>query len=195
MRLAAPGISVARSRPTRLGWTVTYAKDVAPIIQKNCQVCHRPGEVAPMSFTNYKEMRPWAKAIREKVVTREMPPWFADPKHGEFSNESRSRKKRSTHRAWVEGGAKEGDPKDLPPDPQFPEGWKIGKPDVVLSMPAEFNVPAEGVIPYKYFAVPTNFTEDKYVQFAEIRQGNRRIVHHVIVMCGTRSKANPCRRD
>ena len=162
--------------------SVTFTKDVAPIIQKNCTVCHRPGEVAPMSFTNYKEIRPWAKAIREKVVSRVMPPWFADPAHGEFSNDPRlSQKEIDTIVAWVEEGAKEGDPKDMPPDPKYPEGWQIGKPDVVLTMPVEYKVPAEGVIPYKYFAVPTNFTEDKYVQFAEIRQGNRRIVHHVIV--------------
>jgi mono/diheme cytochrome c family protein len=162
--------------------TVTYAKDVAPIIQKNCVVCHRAGEVAPMSFTNYKEVRPWAKAIREKVVTRAMPPWFADPAHGDFSNDPRlSQKEIDAIVAWVEDGAKEGDPKDLPPAPKYTEGWQIGKPDVVLTMPAEYSVPAEGVIPYKYFAVPTNFTDDKYVQFAEIRQGNRRIVHHVII--------------
>jgi len=161
---------------------VTFAKDVAPIIQKNCVVCHRPGEVAPMSFMNYKEVRPWAKAIREKVVTRAMPPWFADPAHGEFSNNPRlSQKDIDTVAAWVEGGAKEGDPNDLPPSPKYTEGWQIGKPDVVLSMTGEYAVPAEGVIPYKFFAVPTNFTEDKYVQFAEIRQGNRRIVHHVII--------------
>jgi mono/diheme cytochrome c family protein len=162
--------------------TVTYAKDVAPIIQKNCVVCHRPGEVAPMSFTNYKEVRPWAKAIREKVVTRAMPPWFADSAHNDFSNDPRlSQKEIDAIDAWVEGGAKEGDPNDLPPAPKYAEGWQIGKPDVVLSMPVEYSVPADGVIPYKFFAVPTNFTEDKYVQFAEIRQGNRRIVHHVII--------------
>ena len=78
-------------------------------------------------------------------------------------------------------GAAEGNPKDMPPNPKYPEGWQIGKPDVVLSMTEVYNVPAEGVIPYKYFAVPTNFTEDKYVQFAEIRQGNRKLVHHIIV--------------
>jgi hypothetical protein len=160
---------------------VTFSKDVAPIIQKNCQVCHRPGEVAPMSFMNYKEVRPWAKSIREKVVTREMPPWFADPKHSEFSNDCRlSQKDIDTIVAWVEGGNKEGDPKDMPPNPKFTEGWQIGKPDVVLPMTTEFQIPAEGVIPYKYFVIPTNFSEDKYVQFAEIRSGDRAHVHHVI---------------
>jgi hypothetical protein len=161
---------------------VTFNKDVAPIIQSNCQVCHRPGEVAPMSFMSYKEVRPWAKSIREKVVTREMPPWFADPKHGEFVNDCRlPQKDIDTIVAWVEGGAKEGDPKDLKPNPKFTEGWQMGKPDAVLTMTVDFDIPPEGVIPYKYFAVPTNFTEDRYVQFAEIRAGDRAHVHHVIV--------------
>jgi hypothetical protein len=161
---------------------VSFTKDVAPIIQKNCQTCHRPGEVAPMAFMNYKEVRPWAKSIREKVVSREMPPWFADPKHSEFSNDCRlAQKDIDTIVAWVEGGAREGDPKDMPANPKFTDGWQIGKPDVVLPMTTDFHIPAEGVIPYKYFAVPTNFTEDKYVQFAEIRSGDRAHVHHVII--------------
>ncbi len=161
---------------------VTFNKDVAPIIQKNCQVCHRPGEVAPMSFMSYKEVRPWAKSIREKVVTREMPPWFADPKHGEFENDCRlNQKDIDTIVAWVEDGAKEGDAKDLKPNPQFTQGWQMGKPDAVLTMTEDFNIPTDGVIPYKYFAVPTNFAEDRYVQFAEIRAGDRAHVHHVII--------------
>ncbi len=161
---------------------ITFSKDVAPIIQKNCQACHRPGEVAPMSFMSYKEVRPWARSIREKILSREMPPWFADPQHGEFSNDCRlSKKDIDTIVAWIEGGAKEGNPKDMPPNPQYTEGWQIGKPDVVLPMTVDFNIPAEGTIPYKYFAVPTNFTEDRYVQMAEIRQGDRAHVHHVIV--------------
>jgi mono/diheme cytochrome c family protein len=173
------GPSRAAAKPAAV---VTYNKDVAPIMQKNCQVCHRPGEIAPMSFMSYKEVRPWARSIREKVVMREMPPWFADPKHGEFSNDCRlSQKEIDTIAAWVEGGAKEGDPKDLPPNPKFTDGWQIGKPDVVIPMTELYSVPAEGVIPYKYFVVPTNFTEDKYAQLAEIRQGNRKLVHHVIV--------------
>jgi hypothetical protein len=181
--LAALGISMSSdSRLAMSAASATYAKDVAPIIQKNCQVCHRPGEVAPMSFMSYKEVRPWARSIREKVVTREMPPWFADPKHGEFSNDARlSPQEIETIVSWVEGGAKEGDPKDMPPNPTFTAGWQMGKPDVVLPMTVDFNIPPEGVIPYKYFAVPTNFTEDKYVQFAEIRAGDRAHLHHVIV--------------
>jgi hypothetical protein len=112
-----------------------------------------------------------------------MPPWLADPHYGEFSNDSRlSQKDIDTIVAWVDGGAKEGDAKDLPPAPKFqPEGWKRGTPDVVLSMTLEASVPADGVVAYRHFAVPTGFTEDKYVQFAEIRRGDPSVVHHVIV--------------
>jgi hypothetical protein len=162
--------------------TVTYAKDVAPILNNTCVTCHRPGEVAPMSLMSYREVRPWAKAIREQVTKRVMPPWFADPRYGEFSNDCRlSDKQISTIQAWVEAGAPEGEQKDLPPVPKFTEGWTIGKPDVVLSMTREFDIPTEGSIPYQNFVVPTNFTEDRYVQFAEIRQGDRTHVHHIIV--------------
>jgi hypothetical protein len=162
--------------------TLTFTKDVAPIIQKNCQVCHRPGEVAPMAFMDYKDVRPWARSIREKVRTREMPPWFADPRHGAFSNDCRlTQAEIDTIVSWVDSGAKEGDVADLRPNPAYPEGWSIGKPDVVITMPQEYSIPSEGVIPYKYFAVPTNFSEDKYVQFAEIKRGNRKLVHHIIV--------------
>lgn len=179
---AAAGLLLAPQAFTAKSTAVTFSKDVAPIIQKNCVACHRPGEVAPMSFMNYREVRPWAKSIREKVVSREMPPWFADPEYGEFSNDCRlSQKEIDTIVAWVEGGAKEGDPRDTPPNPKFVDGWQIGEPDVILPMTVEFEIPAEGVIPYKYFAVPTNFTEDRYVQFAEIRSGDRAHVHHVIV--------------
>ncbi len=160
---------------------VTFTKDVAPIIFNNCAGCHRPGEIAPMSLLSYKEVRPWAKSVREAVVVRTMPPWGADPQHGEFrNNRSLSEKDINTIVAWVEGGAKEGDPKDLPPLPRFVEGWQIGTPDVILTA-QEFNVPADGVVPYKTFAVPTNFTEDKYVVLAEIRPGNRSVVHHAVI--------------
>lgn len=178
----ALGLFLAPRLKSATAESVTFSKDVAPIIQKNCQVCHRPGEVAPMSFMSYQEVRPWARSIREKVVERAMPPWFADPKFSEFSNDCRlSQKEIETIVAWVEGGAKEGDPKDMPPNPKFTAGWLIGQPDVVLPMTVEFNIPAEGVIPYKYFVIPTNFTEDRYVQLAEIRAGDRAHVHHVIV--------------
>ncbi len=161
---------------------VTFTKDVAPIFFKNCAGCHRPGEIAPMSLLSYKESRPWARSIKEKVVTREMPPWHADPSHGQFANDRRlSQAEIDTIIAWVDQGAKEGDPKHMPAAPAFPEGWNIGKPDAVISMPEEYSVPAEGVVEYKYFTAPTNFTEDRWIQAAEIRPGVRGVVHHIIV--------------
>jgi mono/diheme cytochrome c family protein len=163
--------------------TVTFTKDVAPILYSSCATCHRPGEMAPMSLLTYKEVRPWAKSIRERVLSREMPPWYADPNHGEFANDTRLTERQiETIRAWVDGGTKEGDPKDLPPAPKFATtGWKFGEPDAVLSMTEEVSIPADGTIPYRYFAVPTDFAEDKYVQFAEIKRGEPSVVHHVIV--------------
>ncbi|MEP7271968.1 MAG: thiol-disulfide isomerase [Acidobacteriota bacterium] len=163
--------------------TVTFTKDVAPILFANCATCHRPGEMAPMSLLSYKEVRPWARSIREKVVSREMPPWYADPNHGQFANDpSLSAEQIETIKNWVDGGTREGNPKDLPPAPKASNiGWKFGEPDIVLSMSAEATIPADGTIPYRYYAVPTNFTEDKFVQFAQIKRGDPRVVHHVIV--------------
>ncbi|QQS46100.1 MAG: thiol-disulfide isomerase [Acidobacteriota bacterium] len=160
---------------------VTFTKDVAPILQKNCMSCHRPGEIAPMSLLSYKEVRPWAKSIRERVLDRTMPPWSADPNHGEFKNDPRlSQQEIDTIVKWVDGGSVKGDDKDMPPNPKYPEGWSIGTPDAVISMQEEHQVPADGEVPYLYFSMPTNFTEDKWVQALEIRPGNRAVVHHVI---------------
>jgi mono/diheme cytochrome c family protein len=183
--LALAGFLLAgeRGRASEKTAAVTFSKDVAPILHAKCAICHRPGEMAPMSLVNYKDVRPWAKSIREKVVSREMPPWYADPSHGEFANDPRlSDQQIATVRAWVDGGAPEGDAKDLPPAPKFADaGWKFGQPDVVLSMNEAAEVPADGTVPYRYWAVPTNFTEDKYVRFAEIKRGAPSVVHHVIV--------------
>src|SRR5262245_11471772 len=174
---------LSTSASDKLTSSVTFTKDVAPILHKNCATCHRTGEIAPMSLLTFKDVRPWAKSIREVVAERRMPPWLADPHFGEFSNDSRlSQQDIDTIVAWVDGGAKEGDAKDMPAIPKFKEeGWKRGTPDVVLSMTVEASVPADGVVAYRHFAVPTNFTEDKYVQFAEIKRGDPSVVHHVIV--------------
>src|SRR4026209_2344530 len=114
---------------------VTFSKDVAPIFYKHCADCHRPNDMAPMSLLTYKDARAWARSIKEKVVTRQMPPWHADPNHGRFSNDRKlTHQEVDTIVAWVDQGAKQGNSKDLPAAPVFPDGWKIGKPDVVLSM-------------------------------------------------------------
>jgi len=160
---------------------ITFHKDVLPIMQKRCQACHRPGEVAPMSFLSYQEVRPWAKSIREAVLTRKMPPWFADPHYGKFANDrSLSKKEIDTLVSWVDTGAREGDIKDAPAPVQWVDGWTIGKPDMVFEMPHDFQVPAEGTIEYQYIVIPSGFTRDTWVQSAEARPGNRALVHHII---------------
>jgi len=159
---------------------VTYNRDVAPILYKNCVVCHRPNDVAPMSLMTYKDTRPWARSIREAVVQRRMPPWHADPKVGAFLNDPRlTDSEIATIDAWVRIGTPEGDAKDLPPPPVFAQGWHI-KPDLVLPIP-EFAVPGGSQDDYEYIYVPTNFTEDKWVQAAEVLPGDRRVVHHATV--------------
>ncbi len=135
-----------------------------------------------MAFTNYKEVRPWAKSIRERVTVGAMPPWLADPAHGQFRNDRRlSKEEIATIAAWAAGGAPEGNPRDLPPVPTFEPGWNIGKPDQVFDLGKDYEVPAEGTVAYQYFKVPTNFTEDKWIQAAEIRADKRDVVHHIIV--------------
>ena len=161
--------------------TPTYYKDVLPILQARCQGCHRPGEAAPMSFLTYQDTRPWAKAIREAVLSRKMPPWLADPHYGKFANDrSLTRAEMDTLAAWAASGAAAGNPKDAPAPASFVNGWAIGKPDVVFEMPNEFQVPAAGTIQYQYIVIPSGFTEDRWVQIAEARPGNRKLVHHII---------------
>jgi hypothetical protein len=162
--------------------TPTFSKDVAPILNKNCVSCHREGEIAPMSLLTYEQARPWAKSIREKVSRGLMPPWHADAPRGVFSNDRRlSEADKETLIAWADAGAPAGNPKDLPPAPKFAEGWEIGKPDVVLTMTKPYQVPANGTIAYQYFMIPTNFTEDKWVQAIEVKPGVRSVVHHILV--------------
>jgi hypothetical protein len=161
---------------------VSFTRDVAPIFYSRCVECHRPGEIAPMSLITYKDARPWAQSIKEKVLNGSMPPWLADPKHGRFENDRRlPQKEIDTIIAWVDGGAAKGDDRDLPPLPKYEEGWVLGRPDAVIPLQEDIPVPADGVIPYKYFTVPTGFKEDRWIQAAEIRPGNRAVVHHIIV--------------
>ena len=164
---------------------VTYNKQVLPILQKNCQTCHRPGEIAPMSFLTYKDTRPWAKAMKEAVVSRQMPPWFADPAYGHFANDRRlSAADIKTISAWADGGAVEGDPKDAPAPITFQDGWNI-KPDMIIEMPKDFNLPATGTINYQNVLVKVNFPEDVWVVAAEMRPGNPKALHHGRVLLRT----------
>ncbi len=175
------GFTITGSSKVGKNASVTFTKDVAAILYKNCAECHRPTGVAPMSLLTFKEVRPWARSVKERVLDRTMPPWFADPNHGEFANNpSLSQSEVNTISSWVDAGAPKGDDKDLPPAPTFVEGWAIGTPDLVLSMQEEYPVPADGTVPYLYFRIPTNFTEDRWVKAVEIKPGDRRVVHHVI---------------
>lgn len=160
----------------------SYTKDIAPILFKNCTGCHRPGEIGPMSLLTYEDVRPRAKDIRDKIDEGAMPPWHADAPHGTFVNErGLTDQEKNTIFRWVANGAPKGDPKDMPPAPEYPKGWSIGTPDVVFEMPEEYHVPADDVVQYQYFYIPTNFTEPKWIQAIEVRPGSRNVVHHVLV--------------
>jgi hypothetical protein len=166
---------------------VTFNRDVAPIFYKNCAECHRANDIAPMALMTYKEARPWARSIKEKVATREMPPWSPDPRYGEFTNDHRlAQKDIETIVAWVDQGAKEGDAKDLQ-QPEFTSttGWRLGKPDAVFDIGQEFTVTTGMPDTIQNFIVPTTFKEDKWVTAAEILPGNRKVVHHVIAFIQT----------
>jgi hypothetical protein len=163
------------------GMSVTFTKDVAPILQKNCQSCHRPGEAGPFSMLTYEDVHPWAGAMKLVVQQKIMPPWFADPQYGHFSNDrSLSQQDITTIVAWVNAGAPKGDPKDMPAPMVFTQGWGIPKPDMVIQFPQPFAVPVSGVVEYQYMIVPTGFTEDKWVQAVEVRPTERAVVHHII---------------
>jgi hypothetical protein len=157
---------------------VTFNKDVLPILQKNCQECHRPGEMAPMSLMSYQEVRPYARAITSAVIARRMPPWDAEGGFAKLANDKRlSNAEIETLLAWVDRGAVEGDLQDRPEPVAFPEGWRI-KPDMIIEMPKDVTLPATGTINYQNILVKVNFPEDRWVIAAEMRPGNRKAVHH-----------------
>src|SRR5918993_3507764 len=169
-------------QPARGTAAPTFNKDVAPILFANCTTCHRPGEIAPMSLLTYKDARPWARSIASHVKNGTMPPWHADPSVGQFANERRlTDAQKATITRWADAGAPEGDAKDLPAAPQYAKGWRIGQPDAILEMQEDYPIPAKGTVPYLYFEVPANFSEDRWIKAWEMRPGNRAVVHHVIV--------------
>ena len=154
----------------------TFNKDVLPILQKSCQRCHRPGEIAPMSFLTYRDTRPWAKAMKDAVLSKKMPPWFAS--QGHFANDpSLTAEQINTLISWANNGAPEGDAKDLPPAVTFTDGWNI-KPDMIVEMPKDFHIPATGTVNYQNIRVKVNFPEDTWVIAAEMRPGNPKVLHH-----------------
>ena len=177
--LAAGGAQVAAAEAAE--GVPTFTKDVAPILYENCVACHRPNHLAPMSLITYEDARPWARAVKAKVLAREMPPWGADSSVRAYRNDaSLAQTEIDTVAAWVDGGAIKGNDSDLPDVPQFAEGWSIGEPDLIFTMLEPFRVPADGTVPYSYVTVPTNLPEDTWISAYEFRPGDRRVLHHVI---------------
>jgi peroxiredoxin len=179
------GCRISRVTSDKKAGTVTFTKHIAGILQKNCQECHRPGQIGPMALLTYNQARNWAETVREVVADGRMPPWDADPRYGKFSNDRRlSDADKKTLLAWIDQGTPRGDEKDMPRARQFASHWQIGKPDVVITMPKAYEVPAEMPrygIPYQHFSVETNFTEDRWVVRAEARPGSPGVVHHIVI--------------
>jgi Copper type II ascorbate-dependent monooxygenase, C-terminal domain len=172
----------ASDQKTKAPSTPTFHKDVVPILQNNCQSCHRSGEAAPMPLVTFEQTRPWARKIADAVEMRMMPPWFADPRYGHFANDpSLSAEQIATITAWANAGAPAGDARDAPAPRTWSEGWNIPAPDVMVKMPKPVQIPARGEVEYTYEIVATHFSEDKWVQMAEVRPSSAEHVHHAVV--------------
>lgn len=176
------GCWIGRVRTPKSDSDVTYSNQIARILNDRCVSCHRPGQIAPFPLRTYEETVGWAEMIREVVTENRMPPWHADPAYGRFENDCRlSDEQKNLFVRWVENGAPEGDPKQLPPPPTFTDGWMIDKPEQVVWMPEEYTVPAEGTVEYQRFVIDPGWTEDKWIRSIECRPGNPSVVHHIIV--------------
>lgn len=179
----APGCFIGRVRQAKENSKVTYSNQIARILQRNCTSCHRKGEIAPFALTNYKEVAGWAETMLEVIEDNRMPPWHASEKHGTFLNERRlTSEEKKLLEEWVENGAPEGDPKDLPEEKTYTTGWQLPKkPDAVFNITENpVRVKAEGTVRYQYYRVSTGFKEDKWIKAAELLPGNRAVVHHIL---------------
>ncbi len=173
---------VAADSPQKVSSPPTFYRDVVPILQEHCQTCHRPGEIAPFSLVSYKETKPWAQAIKKAAQSKNMPPWFADPRFGKWADDpSLTPEQIATLAAWADAGAPGGDPHDAPPAKKWSAGWNIPQPDAVIRMPKPVPIPAQGEVDYTYEIVPTGFTTDRWVQMSQIRPSSPEYVHHAVV--------------
>jgi len=179
----AVGCLIGRDREPAAHPAVTYARDVAPILNRRCVACHRPNQIAPFALTSYEEAVGWADMIAEVTELNRMPPWHADPKFGSFRNDARlSDKEKHVLAQWAAAGAPEGDPRDLPEPPKFADGWMIPEPDEVIYMsPHPCEVPATGILPYQNFVVKPGWKEDRWISAIEARPGNPSVVHHILI--------------
>lgn len=183
--VAAVGCHIGRIQEPKANATVTWSNQISRLFQKRCVECHRAGEIGPFELTEYEEVVGWADMIREVVDEDRMPPWHADPAHGKFLNDRRltAGEKQLIDR-WVQDGAPEGDPSQLPPPlPDRVTGWQLPRePDQIVELDDEISVPASGEVKYLYREVDPGFTEDMWIQAAEVVPGNREVVHHILVL-------------
>ena len=177
-----PAVGCPIPVPQKTAKAPTYCKDVAAILQKNCQECHRRGQVGPFPLETFEQARKRADDIASVVEDRQMPPWKPAPGVGPKFQHDRSlaAAEIATLTAWAAAGAPEGDPRDLPPAPTFHEEWTLGTPDLIVEMPEEFQVPASGDDIYRCFVIPTDLPSDMSIAAIEYRPGNRRVVHHIV---------------
>ena len=163
--------------------TVSYSKEVAPLLQNKCAGCHSPGNIAPWAMTSYKKVKGMSDMIQEVILTRRMPPWHADPHIGKFANDrTLSRAETATLLRWIEQGAPRGDGPDLLTNVVAAETvWALGKPDYVVALPQPQKIPAMGVLDYRYVDADFEMPEDAWVRAAVTRPDNRKVVHHIIV--------------
>ncbi len=180
--VAAIGCRIGRVNRHAEKGSVTYSNQIARIVQSRCVECHRAGQIAPFTLTSFKDVSAWAENMMEVIDNQRMPPWNADPKYGEFSNDSRvPAAEKQLIAEWIDNGCPEGDRSQLPPPVTFAEGWRIPKPDLIVKMPKAFKIPATGIVDYQYFIVDPGLKHDVWVKAAEGKPGNRSIVHHMVL--------------
>lgn len=178
----APGCFVDLSPRAVATTGLTYYKDIAAIVQNNCQHCHRPGESGPFPLMSYEDVAHRRETIRFVLQNRVMPPWFAAPGTGPWKNDRRlTDTDRETLLAWINDGAPAGDLQDAPAQRQWPAGWRIGKPDIVFEVPEPINIPAQGTMPYQFAVIRTDFEDTRWVRGLELRSNTPELVHHILV--------------
>lgn len=191
------GCLIGRVTKSEPSGEITYARQIAPILNRRCVECHRDGEIAPFSLQTYEDTVGWGPMMAEVIQEGRMPPWNANPKYGHFRNDARlSSEERQLLLSWIADGAPSGDLDQTPKPPQFVTGWRIEEPDRVIAIRDEpFAVQAEGVVDYQYFEVDPQFETDMYVSAIEARPDNRAVVHHIIVYAVDPDKDAKGRRD
>lgn len=173
-----------------LGEEVTFSRDIAPLLQESCAGCHREGGGAPFNLTDYESTKRKAKTILRVVDNRYMPPWHAIDGDIPIVDDRRLTEEQiGLFRKWVEAGRPEGDPTDLPTPREYPDGWRLGEPDLILTMTEAYELPADGPDIYRSFVIPTGLTKDKFLKAVEFRPSTPEVVHHSLFSVDTKGRA------